>query len=93
MYSEKFHIWLTDEEKKRLEIKTNISSFLDAPVYVGQRVGESIVTLDGNVITRIPVYTADCSLPPEKDSILKTFLKLISLWSAQLRADNIKLFD
>lgn len=88
VYGSNYSIWLGKEEQSRLQIKTSLSDFLDAPVEVGQRIGESVATLDGEVIARIPIYTADCSFPPYRDNLYDFFVKMISIWSMQCRQDK-----
>lgn len=61
VYCEDLTLRLSSEEQKRLEVSTVYPDFLDAPVKIGQTIGEVVAVLDGEVLGRASIQTNDYS--------------------------------
>jgi D-alanyl-D-alanine carboxypeptidase (penicillin-binding protein 5/6) len=57
--AEALYVTIPRRQYDKLNARTEIRSQLQAPLAKGQQVGEVIVELDGDVITRQPLVTLD----------------------------------
>lgn len=87
IYKDSLFLRLSDQELSRIEINTVCSQTLDAPVKIGQVVGESVVSLDGTVMGRCQIVTNDVSPVESKKNLMDSLVTAVVEWLLLVR-DN-----
>jgi len=80
VYSDDVTALLTDDEAARIEISSVCSDSLDAPVTVGQVLGEAVICLDGAVLGKTDIIANSQSLLPRRPSFILSFKRILLEW-------------
>ena len=80
VYEKDGTVILSDEEKNRVAVQANCSEVLDAPVKIGQKIGETIILLDGVELFRCNIIADSMSTEKGGFEFLLKLKRVVTEW-------------